>query len=96
MSELSSILATVDARLRAAEAACGSFADDPENFHARHRAAMAGLAEQLAADVGARITERWDGARVRIGGISSSSTSGLGGALRNWIVAARRRASEAS
>lgn len=85
------VIDEVEQRLQAAEASCGSYADDPGGFHARHRAAMAELAEQLAERFDARISVRWDGCRVTIAGISATSTTGLYGALRNWIRAARRK-----
>lgn len=65
-------------------------------WHDRHRKAMAALGQDLARQLDARITERWDGARVRICGISASSTSGLSGALQNWLVAAEKRVRGAS
>jgi hypothetical protein len=39
----------------------------------------------------ARIVERWDGARISLCGLSSTSTSGVGRAIRNWIDAAEAR-----
>lgn len=77
-------------RLAAAEACIGSYSDDPTGFHARHREVMAGLAAQLCADLGARITDRYDGCRVKLAGITASSTSGIASALRNWIKAAKK------
>ena len=88
---LAEAIRIVTRELDAAEAEAGSYAADPANYHARHRAAIERCAARLAATVGARTTNRWDGARVRILGITSSSTIGTGGALRNWLAAARRR-----
>ena len=39
----------------------------------------------------ARIEEKSSGTTVRIAGVRASSTSGITGALQNWIAAARRR-----
>lgn len=33
----------------------------------------------------------WNGARLRICGIASTSTSGFSGAVHNWLTAARKR-----
>lgn len=84
-------LRIVTAELAVAEAAAGSCADDPLGFHARRREEMERLAARLEEKVAARITDRWDGARVRICGIASTSTTGISGALHNWIAAATKR-----
>lgn len=39
----------------------------------------------------AKITSKWKGTAVAIAGVRASSTSGISGALHNWIAAARRR-----
>ena len=39
----------------------------------------------------AKIEEKSSGTTVRIAGVRASSTSGVTGALQNWIAAARRR-----
>jgi hypothetical protein len=57
----------------------------------RHRAVMTRVAADLTERLGARITDRWDGAKVKIAGVSSTCTGGLGGALSNWVTAARRK-----
>ncbi len=63
--------------------------------HARHRTACAALAEQLRHDYGARIIDvpasHW---RVRILGLTATSTGGCAAALSNWVQAARSRAGE--
>lgn len=92
---LEQAIAVVEAELARAEAAVGAYAEDPSGWHARHRAAMASLADLLEARVGARINSRWDGCRVRIAGVVASSTSGLAGALANWLRAARAKAARA-
>lgn len=46
---------------------------------------------RLARTAGAVVTEAWDGASIRCCGIRSTSTSGVEGALSNWLVAARKR-----
>lgn len=81
----------IEARLVEAERQAGTYSDDPGGWHARHRLSMQLLACELARECGASINDRWDGARVRIGGIAVSSTSGVAGALRNWLAAARKR-----
>lgn len=52
--------------------------------------------EAMVAAIGAnlpkvKITERSDGTRVSIAGIRASSTSGIDGALANWVAAAYRK-----
>lgn len=89
---LAGAIRVVARELNAAEARAGSYATDPANYHTRHRDEMDRLATGLRQSVDARITDRWDGTRVRILGITSSSTTGTAGALHNWLHAARRRA----
>lgn len=67
--------------------------DYGEQFHAAMDRLKAHN-RRIAKANGVDATEAWDGARVRHLGISSTSTSGLGGALRNWVKAARRRLEE--
>lgn len=62
--------------------------------HARYREAVARLARHLEGTLGARITDHHNAARVRLYGIAASSTSGIVGALQNWIAAADRRLAE--
>ena len=59
-----------------------------------YRAAVQRTVEQLREQFPhARIDDRpsWEGSRVKIYGIQSTSTSGFTGALRNWCAAARKR-----
>lgn len=91
MKPLAEAYELVTAGLADAERACGTYADDPANWHARHRHEMDVLARRLKTEVGASINDRWDGANVRISGIRSTSTSGLAGALKNWLRAADAR-----
>lgn len=91
IAALADTIITVAAMLADAEKAAGTFADDPQNWHARHRHEMDKLAVLLRSTLGARIDDRWDRAAVRIAGVRSSSTSGLAGALGNWIRAAEKR-----
>lgn len=87
------LIAVVQTRLDLTKALVGPYSpDSSREWHPRHRAAMETLADQLRGDVGARITHRWDGAAVTLAGIRSTSTSGLAGALQNWLRAARRKA----
>lgn len=60
------------------------------------RAAVNRMADALRTELGAAITERGaQGWAVTIGGVRSSSTSGLHGALSNWLVAAEKRVDKA-
>lgn len=95
VDDLPALIARIEAMLAQAEQAAGTYQDDPTGFHARHRAEMTKLAAMLQAEVGSRINDRWDGAKVRIAGIASSSTTGFAGALRNWLRAARAKADAA-
>lgn len=88
---LKDTIAMVAAMIEDAEKAAGTYAGDPQGWHARHRHEMDKLRVRLQSKLGARIDDRWDGASVRLAGIRSSSTSGLAGALRNWIRAAEKR-----
>lgn len=88
---LKDTIAMIAAMLEDAEKAAGTYAGDPQGWHARHRHEMDKLRVLLQSRLGARINDRWDGASVSLAGIRSSSTSGLAGALRNWIRAAEKR-----
>lgn len=81
----------IEDRLGSAKRRAGKYSDDPRGWHARHHTEMQQLAARLTGELGARITDKWNGARVRIGGVTASSTTGIAGALRNWITAARKR-----
>ncbi|CAD7055317.1 hypothetical protein RHAB21_00695 [Pseudorhizobium halotolerans] len=63
----------------------------PDGYQER-RKALEELARGIASDLPkVKINERYDGARVSIAGVRASSTSGIDGALNNWIAAARRQ-----
>ena len=67
-----------------------------EGWEAR-RKAIEELAQAISRDLPkVRITERCDGARVSIAGIRATSTSGLDGALANWVNAAYRHLDKVS
>ncbi|CAM3168276.1 hypothetical protein SAMN04488021_11869 [Paracoccus aminovorans] len=59
--------------------------------HRRHRAAAEALADHLRTAYGARIAAKAWTNTIRMHGISSSGTSGLHQASRNWIAAAERK-----
>jgi hypothetical protein len=88
-------ITTVRELLVAAEAAAGRYSDDPSTWHRRHKDAMQALARRVEQDFAAKVTDRWDAARVRMMGITSTSTSGIGGAIHNWIAAAEKKAGAA-
>lgn len=91
-TDLPSAVRIVRAGIGEAERASGPYpGSDAFAWQDRRREAMTALGESLARQLDARITVRWDSARVRICGISSSSTCGLAGALQNWLVAAEHR-----
>lgn len=56
-----------------------------------HEALVARIAQGLESDLPARITDRFDGARVRIHGINATSTMGVAAALQNWCAAVEKR-----
>ena len=60
--------------------------------HRQLRSASEELGEQLTSAYGARITIRPDTNRIKMCGITSSSTGGLVGAFGNWIAAAEKKA----
>ena len=64
---------------------------DISGGHRRRQAETDAMCERIATRTGARITERYDGARVRIDGIAATSTSGAAAALRNWLKKAKER-----
>lgn len=61
-----------------------------ENRQKRDEAHKKAIAEISATMPKVKITERGDMTRVSIAGVRSTSTSGLDGALSNWIAAAYR------
>jgi len=87
-------------KLKAADLAVGKFEhnDARSDWHKRHRDAMQRIADELAAQEGAKFGHQpAHDHSVRLAGIRSSSTSGLSGALHNWMTVARKRiAKEAS
>jgi hypothetical protein len=90
--QLGRVVLQVQTVLREADAAVGPFDySDMSGWHARHRAEMRCAITRLEEAAEAHIDEKWDGARVRICGIASSSTSGVHGALGNWLKAAAKR-----
>jgi hypothetical protein len=85
-----------EAWLEDATRAAGTYSDDPQNWHARHRLEMATLAQRLADTYDMRVvTSSSQGTRLRLRGIATSSTSGLHQALRHWINRAREAATAA-
>lgn len=68
-----------------------AFSEDWRAWRTRREAAVEQLIPRLVTTVGAVITERWDGASVRIAGVRSTRTGGVVDALNNWVVAARKR-----
>ncbi|TPW33226.1 hypothetical protein FJU08_01280 [Martelella alba] len=54
-----------------------------------HRAAAQQAFAALEAEAGAQTADNWNGAMIRLCGIRSTSTSGVAGALNNWIKAAK-------
>ena len=81
----------IERALKAKDADLGPVDHSSEGW-TRRREATARMGEQLTASIGMRINDKWDGCRVSLAGISSTSTTGLVGALHNWMAAARRRA----
>lgn len=89
-AELAAIADVIEVALNKARQEIGPFGT-PDYWDIR-RTIFAALTADLEARVSARIDSQYDGCRVRIGGLASSSTSGIEGALSNWIAAARRKA----
>lgn len=90
--ELERAMIEVEGVIQGARVAIGPRVDGDREWWDRHRAVMASAAAYLTAALDARITDRWDGCRVRIAGISATCTAGMAGALSNWLAAAQRRA----
>lgn len=91
-SDLRHALAFVEGVLEEAEKDIGpapKFADS--TYFSRRKVVMDRCAVVLTDRLGARITDSWNGCRVRIAGLSSSCTAGMSGALQNWLTAARRK-----
>jgi len=66
---------------------------DIEVTREERRAAIQAAVQRLRDSTGGKIDDRpnWEASRVRIFGIQSTCTAGIEGALRNWLVAARKR-----
>lgn len=87
-------LLVVELALGEASASIGAIEDGGYSaWSDRRRAAMDKLTADLAVSCGARIASQYDAARVKICGIASTSTTGVEGALKNWMTAARKRLS---
>jgi len=97
MRRLQPLIDHVRDALERADAEVGPYsaAKDISDWHRRRRDVMENLALALHDSVGATINNRSDGCGVKIAGIRSTSTSGIAGALHNWLRAARKRAGEA-
>lgn len=93
---LKEALAEVERALKVAEVQIGPREADDREWWKRHRAVMDRVAENLSARLGARISDRWDGARVRLAGVTATCTAGLSGALQNWMRAAERKIRDAA
>ncbi|MBB4797558.1 hypothetical protein HNP32_001282 [Brevundimonas bullata] len=91
-AELSALADRVEVLLKSAQ----DLVQDKDRYSAVARAerstAMASLKIVLEGELKAKINPAHDACRIRIAGVSSSSTSGFEGAVRNWINAARRKA----
>ncbi|EGF94672.1 Uncharacterised protein [Brevundimonas diminuta] len=90
LAELAAIADQVAEALRIADAAIGHHAR--ADYWERRNQIHAALITELQDRLQARIDPRHDACRVRIGGLAASSTTGVEGALRNWIAAVRRKA----
>jgi predicted ABC-type ATPase len=84
-------IAIVKAELAAIRAAFGGFSIADAEWNSRRRKIVAAMAQRLTASTGARITDRSGATKVAIAGLAATSTSGLEGALRNWLAAAERK-----
>lgn len=90
LDALKRALPIVQAEVQATEAEPRGDYRQPD-YWTRRREAKAQLTQRLTDQVGARVVERYDMGRVTIAGLSATSTTGVMGALRNWLTAARRR-----
>lgn len=82
---------TVEAALEEAAAAMQGMDPHQPTFWQRHREVMSKCGSDLVVALGAKIDVRFDRTLVKIAGVTSTSTTGLTGALKNWLVAARKR-----
>lgn len=96
MTDLDATITDLRQRLDALPPIRMSSGVDLMDQHRRHRAAAEDLGRYLHATYGARITQRHDANRITMHHISSSSTSGLQGAFRNWLAAAEKRLTESA
>ena len=81
----------VSRELRSARQIAKANASGVEDYGRRYQAEMVGLARFLTAKHGARITHERTGTRVRLAGLTAHSTSGLAGALTNWLTQAKEK-----
>lgn len=84
-------IAEVERALAAMKAELGEPGDDWAAYRARRHAAIDRMVPRLARAAGAAISNDWNGASIRCAGFRATSTSGVEGALNNWLVAARKR-----
>lgn len=91
MKKLGLAVLNVKRLLDEADKKVGSYSADPEGFHSLQRVEMERVKADLVEGHGAHVNDSWDGARVRLAGITSTSTSGVHGALTNWLRAAVAR-----
>ena len=68
-----------------------SYLDDKPAYIAAIACIKLAIAEQ-----GGAVRDDWNGARVRLHGISATSTTGVAGACRNWITQVTLKAAAAA
>lgn len=83
---LTGLISEMETRLAALPSGWGT---DRAAWEARQKPLLEMVADLTAR--GARVRSNWNGTSIKLAGIRSSSTSGIEGALQNWIAAARRR-----
>ncbi|WP_333896255.1 hypothetical protein [Brevundimonas aurantiaca] len=89
------LIIQIEAALKAARDRVGPHDWNDKTWHDRRRTEGQALVERLRTEFGANVREDWNGARLSLAGISSSSTSGVEGAVGNWIAAACRKEGQA-
>lgn len=90
IQDIATIITDLRSRMAALPRIDGRRGDVIEQ-HQQLRAQAHALGDYLSITYGARVTERPEINRIKMCGITSSSTSGLTGAFGNWIAAAQKR-----
>ncbi|GAA0394654.1 hypothetical protein GCM10009093_21530 [Brevundimonas terrae] len=87
--EMKALTAEVERMLLAARIAAGPI--NAPGYQARRHGVQQALTDDLVTRLNACVSSKFDGHKVTLAGITSSSSGSIEGALTNWLLNARAR-----